>query len=121
MNQRAGLTTIQVAENRLKLENLCSLIDMHIHVGSTFDNRVAFTSDLLSLGSIHAEWLPNTVCLLMVPIAHAVDTQTDRQTHTQQKLHRCHWLLYPQLGYPPTWVTNGFEFKVLSKSNYSQG
>ena len=55
MNQRAGLTTIQVAENRLKLENLCSLIDMHIHVGSTFDNRVAFTSDLLSLGSIHAE------------------------------------------------------------------
>ena len=45
------------------LENLSSCIDVQPHAGSAHDNAVTFTFDLLTLGSMHADSLPCTVCL----------------------------------------------------------
>ena len=36
-----------LATAREELEKLSSLVDMHTHVGSGFDNRVTFTFDVL--------------------------------------------------------------------------
>jgi len=50
-----------------------SHIDMYTHTGSTFDNHVTLTFDLLISGSRHAKQLPCTVCLpVLVLIAQVV-------------------------------------------------
>ena len=54
---------------------------MHTHDGSTFDNRVTLTFDLLISASIHADRLPYTVCLLslvLTVLAVLERGQTDR-------------------------------------------
>jgi len=59
---------------------------VHTHDGSTFDNRVTLTFDLLISASIHADRLPYTVCLLslvLTVLAVLERGQTDRQTDTQ--------------------------------------
>jgi len=57
-----------------------------IHTGSVFDDRLTFTFDLLTSGSMHAERPECAVCLpSLVSIAKAVFLlergHTDRQTH----------------------------------------
>jgi len=80
----------------VKLEkNLSTPIGTHTNAGSTFDNRVTLTFDLLISRSVHAERLLCTVSLpSLVLIARAVfflerghsDRQTDAQSNRRHSL-----------------------------------
>jgi len=47
--------------------NQSSYIDLHTCAGSTVDNRVILTSDLVTSGSMHAQHLPWSKCCLNHP------------------------------------------------------
>jgi len=68
----------------------------------SFCNCVTLTFVLLTSGSMHAKWLPQSMCVSsLVLIAQAIfllehgHTHTHRQTHPPTHSHRCHWPAYP--------------------------
>jgi len=86
------LTTTIIMQTR---ENPSCLVNMHIHTGSTSDNCLTLTFDLLTPRSCRATavhcmstCLPSLAMISCFPLKHKhtdthTDTVTDRQTHTQ--------------------------------------
>ena len=88
--------------------NVC-LIDLHIHVGSAFYNRMTLTLDLWTSGSMHGEILPRNICETTFGVdnstrfpfkARRTQTHTNIHidTHRQTRRYRRHRSPYLRIG-----------------------
>ena len=75
---------ISVTCCEITTRNCSSHIDMHTHAGSAFDHHMILTFDLLTLGSLHAERLPCTVCVPSLVLIVRVIFLLERG-HTQRQ------------------------------------